>query len=417
MAYKVMLSYSWDNSAERAALVHQLGMIRGVSVLFDRKHVGIGAAVHRELSGLLSKADCIVALLTKTAVRSKEVLDELTRAHERGKHIVPIVATDVSTDSLPWFLREANFIRYSLRDFDSTLAAVESAVRDAANKSQRRKRGRNVSPPGKVTRVAATLDVKRSPFSDPKLAKGARAPAVARRPKQKTGSATPDVGTYFRIRDSSLRSAKRSVALCIVENYLRDGDSILLDAGSSMYPIAESIAENTRAQPERCHFTIMTHNCAALEILTRLPSDSNINVVSAGGRYDRDLNAFLGPQTVNAYADFFPRVVILGVSGVRAEVGLFCHGNTEEVGVKTFIFRKQVRDRIIVADHTKLGFQDGFRFGESNALRDGTQRCIVVTSSPPRDASPDQRELFEGQVKLLKQYGVHVVVMDAAYQE
>jgi len=215
--------------------------------------------------------------------------------------------------------------------------------------------------------------------------------------------------SYFQARDLEHKKAKLAIAKCIVDDYLNEGDSILLDAGSSLYPIAEIIAKKAQIDPGKTHFTIMTHNYRAFEVLVKsVPRGANLNIILAGGRYDQDLNALFGNQTVNAYEDFFPRVVLLGISGFVAEIGLFCHGNTEELAVKTAIFRKRAKDRIIVADYTKIGLLDGFRFGESQGLRASVNRCIVVTDTPPVDAPIELREKFNKQIEQLKKQGVEV---------
>src|SRR5262249_53479226 len=135
--------------------------------------------------------------------------------------------------------------------------------------------------------------------------------------------------SYFELREKIRTAGKESVAKYIVENFLEEGDSILIDAGSSLYPIAIEIANRTQHHPESSHFTIMTHNYRAFQILIdKVPREANLNVVLAGGRYDRDLNAMFGPQTIRAYDNFFPRVVLIGISGMVANLGLFCHGNT-----------------------------------------------------------------------------------------
>lgn len=209
--------------------------------------------------------------------------------------------------------------------------------------------------------------------------------------------------TYFEAREQEHKDPKLEVAQCIVENYLNEGDSILLDAGSSLYPIAAIIAKKAQMEPARSHFTIMTHNYKAFQILVEeVPRDANLNIVLAGGRYDKDLNALFGNQAVTAYEDFFPRVVLLGISGLVAEIGLFCHGNTEELAVKKAIFTKRARDRIIVADHTKIGLLDGFRFGEPQGLRANVERCIVVTDQPPEKAALDARQRFQTQIEHLE---------------
>lgn len=215
--------------------------------------------------------------------------------------------------------------------------------------------------------------------------------------------------SYFQARDQQCKESKAAVAKLIVEKYLNEGDSILLDAGSSLYPIAEIIAAKAKLEPGHTHFTIMTHNYRAFEVLVKaVPREANLNIVLAGGRYDQDLNALFGNQTVTAYEDFFPRVVLLGVSGLVAEIGLFCHGNTEELTVKRAIFEKRARDRIIVADYTKVGLLDGFRFGEAQGLRANINRCVLVTDSPPDNSPLDLRERFNKQLQILEKQGIMI---------
>jgi len=229
-----------------------------------------------------------------------------------------------------------------------------------------------------------------------------------KKPKVVQSEPPPD-DSYFQARDKQQKESKMSVARLIAENFLNESDSILLDAGTSLYPIAEIIAEKAKSEPGRTHFTIMTHNYRAFEVLVKaVPREANLNIILAGGRYDQDLNALFGNQTVNAYEDFFPRVVLIGISGMVSEIGLFCHGNTEEKNLKKAIFEKRARDRIIVADHTKIGLLDGFRFGEAQGLRANVDRCILVTDVPPQSSPLESRERFLKQIHILERQGVVV---------
>jgi len=229
-----------------------------------------------------------------------------------------------------------------------------------------------------------------------------------------TAKTSVEASTFFSARDQEHRTAKSSLAKYIVDEYLKEGDSILLDAGSSLYPIAEMIAQRAMVDPGRTHFTIMTHNYKAFEVLVNVPRGANLNIVLAGGRYDQDLNALFGNQTVDAYAGFFPRIVLLGISAFTTEIGLFCHGNTEELAVKRAIFEKQARDRIIVADYSKIGEVDGFLYGHSSGLRSRVKRCILVTDQPPDDADADVKNRFNQQIMSLKAIDVEVNVLSTS---
>jgi DeoR/GlpR family transcriptional regulator of sugar metabolism len=222
--------------------------------------------------------------------------------------------------------------------------------------------------------------------------------------------------SYFDIQDdkSEQEKAKRAVADLIVEKYFHPGDSILLDAGTSLYPIAMKIVEKCKEKPDATHFTIMTHNYRAFEILVDADKVANLNIVLAGGRYDQDLNALFGAQTASNYDTFYPRTVVIGISGLVANTGLFCHGNTEELQVKELIFKKSCTRRIIVAHHTKLGRQDSFLFGKSTDLRSGAgEGCVVVTTKPCQSDSILIRDKYRDEVAYLRdKQGIEVQEID-----
>lgn len=133
MTYKVFLSYSWSNSAERRALVNEIKQIKSVEVLVDKLEIQPGDSIHTSISHMINRADCVVVLLTEEGLQSHEVLDEISRAHERGKLIVPVVSEKIRIESLPWYMRDINFIKYDERNFDQVVETVVQAVTRRAN--------------------------------------------------------------------------------------------------------------------------------------------------------------------------------------------------------------------------------------------------------------------------------------------
>ncbi len=229
--------------------------------------------------------------------------------------------------------------------------------------------------------------------------------------------------TYFNAKEQLQMPEKRAVAKKIVSQLLHEGDSILLDAGTSSYPIAEEIAEKAKGEPGSTHYTIMTHNYMAFDILVKnVPREAMCNILLTGGRYDEDLNALFGLQTLKAYDEFHPKVVLLAVSALEASTGLYCHGNTEEFPVKQRIFEKPAVDRIIVADHTKLGRPDALCFGATSELTAHVENCILVTGEPKphkgdgsdaKEKFEKTRERFEKERKTLTgKYGVKIEIAD-----
>jgi DeoR/GlpR family transcriptional regulator of sugar metabolism len=216
--------------------------------------------------------------------------------------------------------------------------------------------------------------------------------------------------SYFDIQGEGELKAKKAVADRIVEKYFHPGDSILLDAGTSLHPIATRIVEMSVEKPDETHFTIMTHNYKAFEILVNADKKANLNIVLAGGRYDQDLNALFGAQTASNYEKFYPRTVVIGISGLMADTGLFCHGNTEELQVKELIFKKTCIRRIVVAHHTKLGLPDSFLFGATLGLKAGAvEGCTLVTTKPSTDSSKQILDKYRAEVNALRnKYGIEV---------
>jgi len=128
MPFKVFISYSWENSAERRALEAELSKDDSVELIVDRKKIKPGDPIHHNISKMIVDAECIVVFLTKEGLESVEVRDELSRCHDRGKKIIPVVMKDIDLKSLPWYLRDINFIEYDNKNFDAVLDRLKIAI-------------------------------------------------------------------------------------------------------------------------------------------------------------------------------------------------------------------------------------------------------------------------------------------------
>ncbi len=163
---------------------------------------------------------------------------------------------------------------------------------------------------------------------------------------------------------------------------INEGDSMIIDTGTSMTPLALIIRAMTLKYPHKTHFSIMTHNEAVFDILRESSSGGRLNLFHTGGRYDEDLNACFGYQTELAYETFHPKWVFIGQGGIDASRGLFCHGNTEELSLKKVLARKPAYIRVIMSDYTKLGIPGGLCFVTSDKLKDDVEDCYIITDVP-----------------------------------
>jgi TIR domain len=129
VSYHVFLSYSWRDVTERAAIATALKKLDSIRVWVDEDFISPGDSIHDRISQAIDTADCVVALITPASLASKEVVDELTRAHERGRRIVPIVAEGVGLDNQVWHVRDLRRIDYRPGDLPGVLAELVAAVK------------------------------------------------------------------------------------------------------------------------------------------------------------------------------------------------------------------------------------------------------------------------------------------------
>src|SRR4051812_48729734 len=91
--------------------------------------------------------------------------------------------------------------------------------------------------------------------------------------------------------------------------FLEEGDALLIDAGTSLTPLAKVIASLAKEYADETHFTIMTHNREAFDALTKPGLEARLNIFQTGGRYDMDLKASFGHQAESAYEAYHPKWV------------------------------------------------------------------------------------------------------------
>ncbi|CAN2042724.1 hypothetical protein GMMP15_900003 [Candidatus Magnetomoraceae bacterium gMMP-15] len=203
---------------------------------------------------------------------------------------------------------------------------------------------------------------------------------------------------------------KLLIAEVIAKRYIRDYDSVLLDAGSTAERIAQKMFEH------RKYLSIMTNNMGAWanysgltaktldDCLKEVSSDQTSSVNESGGQYWKDhsrtnkanhrlelaggiyhrhYDSLLGEKTIQAFETFYPNVVIIGVSGLTADEGLFCQSD-KELELKKYLWKKRTTTRIIAATSDKIGRRDSYTFGDletAKAYIDSDGKTILITDT------------------------------------
>lgn len=146
----------------------------------------------------------------------------------------------------------------------------------------------------------------------------------------------------FIARESQYSPEKKRIATKAVE-MITDGDSIILDVGTTTLEIA-------RALKGKRNLTVLVTNLrAALE----LASQAAIQVIVIGGKLRASELSLVGHLTEQTLRSFQVDKAFIGVGGITLEHGL-TEFNFEEAGTKRTMIER-ARQCIVVADHTKFG--------------------------------------------------------------
>jgi len=205
---------------------------------------------------------------------------------------------------------------------------------------------------------------------------------------------------------------KNLLAKYVVKQYLCEGSSVILDAGTTCYEVAAEISRRVFNATETGHLSIMTHNYAAFSLLIDSLPSLGVEIYLTGGRYDRQFNAVFGDAAGQSYINFYPKTIILGASGIASHVGVFCHGHSEEVQLKNILFSKSTHMRILIIDSSKIGKMDSFCVCKTVDLNNNTDKFMLVTNKPYKNEIHIRKKYREELEKLRQLYKIEVVEIE-----
>jgi len=146
----------------------------------------------------------------------------------------------------------------------------------------------------------------------------------------------------FQEQEEKCAAEKRRIGL-LAANLISDGEIIAIGAGTTTTQVARSIRH-------RKGITVLTN---ALNVAMELSHLAEIKVCMTGGYLSGDWFALVGDVAQRNVGEMFVDKVFIGVDGIHPE-----HGLTTNYPDQAAIHRammKQARQRIVVADHRKVG--------------------------------------------------------------
>lgn len=141
---------------------------------------------------------------------------------------------------------------------------------------------------------------------------------------------------------SSHPDEKRQIARCAL-SYIKEGDSLLLDASSTVMELALLINES-----DIRGLVVITPSIWIAQALTR----DTVQVIVVGGDYNRRLSSSRGPLTVNQISSLSADKCFIGVNGIDDKFG-YSTGEFEDAAIKKTMTEAS-KQSFVLADHSKM---------------------------------------------------------------
>jgi DeoR family transcriptional regulator, fructose operon transcriptional repressor len=152
------------------------------------------------------------------------------------------------------------------------------------------------------------------------------------------------IGVDFSVRERSTQNleAKTKIARFIAQ-FIHDNETLMMDAGSTTHLIAKMMKDK--------HGLVVVTNSPL--VAEELVTGDGFQVICTGGELKEATRAMVGPVAEHTVRQFRANRVILGMSALKADEGLFTV-NHQEAEVKRAMIRcgKEV---IVAMDSSKVG--------------------------------------------------------------
>ena len=146
----------------------------------------------------------------------------------------------------------------------------------------------------------------------------------------------------FQVENERHAEEKRRIGIAAAE-LIQDGETIAVTAGTTALNV-------TRGIPLDMKITVVTNT---VNIAMELSNRPNLNIFVTGGFMHGGWFSLVGTTAIEAMRGIFVDKVFIGANGVHPDHGLTVF-HPDEAGFNSAMVR-QARQRIVVADHSKLG--------------------------------------------------------------
>ena len=138
---------------------------------------------------------------------------------------------------------------------------------------------------------------------------------------------------------------KRRIAQKAME-FIENGDCIFLDNSTTVYYLAEALCKSSFK-----NILVISNNAFISNLFL---NNENIDLVSTGGKLNKELNCFAGPQAIKSIDNFNGNNFFLSTSCISIEGGISDIFYPDAIDVKTKMLQKS-KESYLLVDSTKFG--------------------------------------------------------------
>jgi len=170
-----------------------------------------------------------------------------------------------------------------------------------------------------------------------------------------------------RMRENS--AAKKAIAVATAAT-IRDGDSVMLDTGTTTSFLARELLGHRR-------LTVVTNSS---DIARTLSTVNGNRVYMAGGELRSDNGAAFGVSAIEFVSHFTVTHAIISTGAIDAGLGVMDYDLEEAEFARVVVSRG--KRAVVITDHTKFGRQGLVQVCDFTAISD-----LVTDRAPPRDVA------------------------------
>ncbi len=170
-----------------------------------------------------------------------------------------------------------------------------------------------------------------------------------------------------------VRRAEKSAIASVAAALVSDGDSVVLDSGSTTYEVAVALREKSS-------LTVLTNDLRIAKFVASFP---DVRLLVSGGELLGSVYTLIGDHAVRFMSHYSADWAFLGADAVDRFAGI-TNNNTLEVPIKRALIAAAAHT-VVVADHAKFGQRALAKVAALDEV--GT----IVTDS---GISGDQRDLY-----------------------